>query len=265
MDGLTGNAKSKVEWLMTMENGTSSCQFCGEQLPTVNVALPGHKPRLILMPCTCKKAVEMARIEEQKAIKNERVEKSKAVWDRANIPKEFSGVKADFSYNDALDSGQSIYITGKNGRGKTHLACMIAKGFIWHHTDANELGIVACRKSLQFATAQDISSQIRSSWSRWDQTEEDVFARLTGVNLLIIDDFGKGSPGEWNGETFFRIIDSRWSNHKPIIITSQYTTSGIANRYTSVGDETVLAMLSRLRGWCKGITLDGPDRRLVNA
>lgn len=245
-----------------MATGASSCEFCGAALETRNYALPGHRPMMVTLPCRCPKAVEEAERAERERVDAERAEAFRAAWKRAGIPAEFAHVDADFSRADALCGHRSVYVTGRSGRGKTRLACQAVKGYLIRGI-ADVYGSVVCTRSAWFIQWQEVTSQIRSSWHRWDQTEEDVFQRLVGVSLLVLDDVGKGVPGEWDAETLWRIIDARWASHRSVVITSQYDTKALAERYAKAGGETLEALLSRLRGWCEGVVLDGPDRRLA--
>lgn len=246
---------------MMIGKAAGRCEFCGEELPVKTFAFPGAKPKSVTLPCTCDMAREAIRREEEEEIRLERAKKFREAWAKCGVPEEFRNVDADFSMVDKLDANRSIYITGKNGCGKTYKACQYAKGYLIRHT-TKEYGVMACRRSVRFITAQQITSQLKSSWSRWDVAEEDVFLRLIGVDLLVIDDLGKEVPSEWSAGNTFRIIDERWSAHKPIIITSQFSTITLAERMCNTSPETLDALKSRLRGWCEGEVLEGPDRRV---
>ena len=45
----------------------------------------------------------------------------------AGVPKRFLHVKADFNRAKPLFNGESMYLVGKNGRGKTYAACQAAE------------------------------------------------------------------------------------------------------------------------------------------
>ncbi len=237
------------------------CPHCGNSLPQMNIALPGHRPRLISMPCTCPDAVAEFERQEREAFNRARAEVFNRIWSRANIPEEFKHVEADFSMADVLDSHHALYLTGETGRGKTHKACQYAKGYLIRHI-RKEHGSMWCDTSIQFLEAETVQSLLRSTWNRWDQSEDDLFQRWVGVGLLVFDDIGKGNPSETAAENVFRIIRRRQEGHKETIFTSQYSTGELVDRFSQASDRTTSTMKSRLRGWCTGIVLDGPDRRI---
>lgn len=244
---------------------TTRCEYCGKELPTKNFALPGHRPMPITMPCDCPESVAASEAEEAERERSERLRAFSEVWTRSGVPEMYQHVKSgkvDFERADKLIEGRALYFVGKNGRGKTHSACQAAKAYLIRNTYRDKV-VMRCWKSLMFVTAQAMFSQLKTSWDRWDQNEDDVFQRLLGVDLLILDDLGQGVPGEWSAANVLRLIDERGTAGKSIAITSQYTIEELSDRYDKAGDGTMSAMMSRLDGWCDVIAIDGPDRRLA--
>lgn len=249
----------------------------------MNFALPDHRPMLITMPCDCEQAKE-EQAREQAALDREEMSKVlRAVWDRSDVPPRFGHVAADFDAAKPLFDGRWLYLYGENGRGKTYLACQAAKAYLIRNTKRDEVptkrglvkGSMRCGVSFHFTEAQGLLSEVTSSWSRWDMNEEEVKSRWAGVDLLILDDLGKGVPSEWAAETLFDVINRRWKSNgdrgqltngakpKLTIITSQYGIGDLADRYRKAGAETLGAMVSRLRGECEERLLGGGDKRLA--
>lgn len=237
------------------------CQYCGRELPTKDFALPGHRPMPIPLPCDCPQAKAEQEREAREQEQERRREAFSVAWVRAGIPQRFAHVDADFERAAPLFGGRSLYVCGKNGRGKTHVACQVAKAYLVRNTHSDGVA-TRCWKCAQFVTSQEMFSRLKNSWDRWDVNEEDVFSRWAGVDLLVLDDLGKGVPSEWAAENIFRIVDARWSNKRPMVITSQYDMADLSNRYAKAGAETMLALLSRLAGWCDVVRMGGDDRRV---
>lgn len=247
-----------------MTSGTARtvgrCPYCGKPFQVRDISLPGHGPRLISLPCDCPQAKADIAAERHADMENARRVEFRRVWMRAGIPEEFMRVDADYRYIDALNAHKAVYLSGKTGRGKTHLACQLAKAYVISHI-RTDIGSAWCDVSLLFLGADSIRSLLRSTWRTWGRSEEDLIGRWTGVSLLIFDDIGKGRQDEDSVELAFRIIRERCENHRETIFTSQYTTSALIERFSQADKNTTDALKSRLRGWCVGEMLDGPDRR----
>lgn len=246
---------------MTSRTGTTECRYCGRPLEVNRYFLLGRAFD-VPDPCDCPESVEAAAREERERAESERRDAFLRVWLRSGVPEEYLRVPGDPSHFDRLDGGGALYITGQNGRGKTWLGCQCARHYLTRHT-IHDGASFRCERSFWFVTAMQVLSMIRSTYGRWTYSEEDVFMRLIGVDLLMLDDIGKGNPTQNAAEVLFRIVSDRCAGHKATIFTSQYDTKGLAKRFDDRESETVGAMLSRLRGrWCEGIVLGGPDRRL---
>ena len=257
------------------------CKYCGKEMPTQNFAPFGFRPMLVTLPCDCGQAQEAARQEELEVERQERIEAFSKVWSRSGVPERFLHVRSDQKRAQTLFDGRWLYLCGENGRGKTYAACQAAKAYLVRNTKRDVVrtskgdrkGQMRCRVSFHFTEAQSLLSEITSSWSRWDMSEEEVKGRWAGVDLLVLDDLGKGVPSEWAAETLFDIINRRWSGNKEqttdgkkprlTIITSQYGIDELSDRYRKAGAETLVAMVSRLRGECEEKRLGGNDRRIA--
>lgn len=76
---------------------------------------------------------------------------------------------------------------------------------------------------------------------------------LQQADLLLLDDLGAGKTTDWTEDTLVRLIDARWSQRRPTIVTTNMTS----DRLVSDLDERVV---SRLRESVR-VALNGPDRR----
>lgn len=244
--------------------GSTRCPHCGRELAMQTYPLFGRSVAVPML-CDCPGAEAERAAEEAARQAEERKEAFLAVWLRSGVPEEYLRVPGEPAHFETLDRGGALYVTGENGRGKTWLACQCARHYLTRHTREDH-GVTRCWRSFRFYTASQVISQIRSTYGSYSRTEEDVYQRLVGVDLLLLDDLGKGTASEHSAEAIFRVISERCSGHRATIITSQYGTEALARRYRQADDATNSALLSRLRGsWCEGVVLTGPDRRLEHA
>lgn len=115
-------------------------------------------------------------------------------------------------FEDMLHKGIGLYIWSKSkGCGKTRLACTIS----------NELSNRGYRN--KYESASTILSEIQASWNDKTQNEHKIINNYIKPDLLIIDDLGAKSGQSWMDEKFFMIIDKRYQENKPTIVTSNYS------------------------------------------
>lgn len=104
---------------------------------------------------------------------------------------------------------------GKPGTGKTHLAQAI--GWEW---------LMIC-KTVFYNHVVDFLDKLRNSY-KVDNTIIADFAKNT--SLLILDDLGSEKLTEWSGQELDFIVDYRYENKKPLIVTSNLTLNQLPDR-----------------------------------
>lgn len=135
------------------------------------------------------------------------------------------------------NEGKGLLIAGPVGTGKTHLTAAIA-------TYVMENFFVP----VKFITAVDLFNGLHNF-------DDSRFAEdLKSVDLLVIDDLGKEKITDWRLEKLFEIINARYEDYKPIVITTNYTNSELENRIGA-------AIYSRICEMCRLVIMDGEDRR----
>lgn len=77
---------------------------------------------------------------------------------------------------------------------------------------------------------------------------------LEHAPLLLLDDMGAGKVTDWTEEVLYRVIDARWANVLPTIVTTNHSGPSLS---AYLGDR----LASRLRATSVQLVLDGPDRR----
>lgn len=142
-----------------------------------------------------------------------------------------------------------LVLHGGVGTGKTYAACAA-------------LLAIADRDTVRFATGSRMLREIRSSYKRPGEAEEDVVARYTGPRVLVIDDIGQEQATDWALSQLLSVIDERQAAMKPTIYTTQTAGDGIVARLSVHGDTTAAeAIVSRMRE-CGYVAFRGPDRRV---
>jgi DNA replication protein DnaC len=162
-------------------------------------------------------------------------------WEQT-IPKRYLwATLADFAESRARStmqlwadtaSSRNLIVCGPVGVGKTHAAIAAARA---RHERGEEVD--------GLRPGSDVS--------------DTLFARLTAdADVLILDDLGRQKQSEWVAERLYAIVNQRWMDEKPIIVTTTFDQK----RLTPLLGEH---MVSRLVGGVDVVQLTGDDRRLT--
>lgn len=159
------------------------------------------------------------------------------------------------NYSKKLVNGiekKGLILVGNNGVGKTHLACSIANKLIENGT------------SVIYGTLINLLAELRNSYYIDNNISEmEIIKLYENVDLLIIDDLGKEKPSAWGLEKLFTIINSRYENNLPVIITTNYNQNSLVERLSLNGEiETAKSIISRLYEMCYLVKIDDIDHRI---
>lgn len=114
-----------------------------------------------------------------------------------------------------------LLLMGRYGCGKTHLAAAIANAAI----EANVATL--------FLTVPDLLDWLRFAYGGTEMSFEDRFEEIREVPLLILDDFGTQNATAWAQEKIFQIINHRYVNQLPTVITSNMMIDDFDGRIRS--------------------------------
>jgi len=145
-----------------------------------------------------------------------------------------------------MEKKQNLFLFGKSGLGKSHLA--------------QAIGLQACRQGhgVIFQCAQDLMNTIYAGIG--DGTRNKRLQQVIKTPLLIIDDFGLQELTEEQQRDLYRIIAERYEKRSIILTTNRAIEewSGIFSN-ALVGSAAVDRLVHR----GVEVFLDGPSHRLV--
>ncbi|SCF99919.1 DNA replication protein DnaC [Streptomyces sp. DconLS] len=140
-----------------------------------------------------------------------------------------------------IAEGPSLLIAGPTGTGKTYQAygairTLLARGV---------------RLRWEATTTADFHARLRPRAGHDAERELQTLARCP---LLFLDDLGAAKTSEWTEELTYRLINHRYEQMLPTLITTNLPTEQLR---VALGDRVA----SRLAEMTERVILNGPDRR----
>ena len=114
-----------------------------------------------------------------------------------------------------------LLLQGGFGCGKTHLAAAIANFVVG-------LGVPTL-----FLTVPDLLDTLRFSYDSENTTFEQRFDEIRNAPLLVLDDFGTQNATAWAQEKLFQIVNYRYINKLPLVVTTNLDLDEIEARIRS--------------------------------
>jgi DNA replication protein DnaC len=184
----------------------------------------GHPMFGRITPCVCKqREIDERRSEELRRLSD--LDKY-SHCEFEDFDPEIPGVRE--AYDIALDFAQEpghrwLFLYGPVGTGKTHLAVAIARYAIEHH-----------RMSVYFAPVPDLLDHLRATFDPAHSSDYDErFNDIRTAQLAVLDDLGTENATPWAREKLYQIINHRYIEQLPTVITSNVDQRKVDDRIMS--------------------------------
>ena len=141
------------------------------------------------------------------------------------------------------EDSKGLRLTGNYGCGKTHLTASII-----HRLAERGIGGV-------FVVVPELLRAIRRGYNQQNDDSDRLVKLTEEAPLLVLDDLGAEKPSDWVREQLYVIINRRYENMLPTIVTTNCTTQELVER---VGQRTV----SRLIEMTTPIKITAQDYRM---
>ena len=269
---LISNMIKDTETIMYKE-----CSFCGKQLKINDFSWAYANTELMINAtmcerCNCSKATiiwkQYDEIIENQEKRSDMLDKVKLLFKNNNLGKRqlkstFENYKINDKNRQAYENAKKyvdrllesktdkgLFITGNCGVGKTFLASCIA----------NEMK--KNNNSVVFGTLIQLLDYIKDTYKESNVGDKEYINVYSNVDLLIIDDLGKEKPTEWVLEKLFLIVNNRYNNYLPIVITTNYNRNQLRERLCINKNYSIVdSIISRLYEMCGGIDIKDEDHR----
>jgi DNA replication protein DnaC len=142
-------------------------------------------------------------------------------------------------------SPKSVILMGPPGRGKTYFAFAMIREAMRHNR----------RFWPKYLTSHQLDSKLLAA-IKSDEGDSWCLNDISNEFLLFIDDFGRETRSERISRQYFELINNRYANNLPTIISTNLTIE-------MVGSNINEAIASRFQEW-QTIEFSGSDLRVQN-
>ena len=262
-----------------IHNKLKKCEFCGKELQPIGLDYLYaniSEDSIEYERCNCSKSknywIEQDNIEYEKQ-KRKRIQNIiNTIYKQNYIGRKLQDKNLENFYfdsnnlyvkdvvNDYINKNKDtmksdgLIIMGKSNVGKTHLAAAIANKLIEND------------KTVLIDRLTNLLDRIRETYEDNTKSENELIEVYSNADMLIIDDLGTEKISNWALEKLYTIIQNRYENGLPIIITTRFNKKGLIQRFSySKDSELVDAIISKLYQMCFGILLKGTKKELVKS
>ena len=236
-------------WAVASRTGAEPCVACGGRGMVSSRDEEGYQ---VYRPCDCR-SLQL------------RVDR----YNRAGIPGEFAhstlgtfaprnddvgeAHRAAGQFLRGFEKGaRGLCFWGPVGTGKTHLATALVRDLTL------EKGV-----SSRFCDNLQLLQNLKLAYERREGTAE-LLEPLAAVDVLVIDDLGKGLGSKWEITVLDDVINRRYNAGATTVVTTNYPdkdTSAIADGFETLAHRVDRRIYSRLKAMCDFHHLQGDDYR----
>jgi DNA replication protein DnaC len=183
----------------------------------------GHPDFGCLYPCTCaagerQQRARLARLARLSGL-DAYADKTFTSFD-GRLPGVGRALALTETYAETLSGW--LVLSGPYGCGKTHLAAAVANVAL------------ARGKSVVFAAVPDLLDYLKATFRpSSDESYDERFELLRSAELLVLDDLGTESVTPWAREKLYQLINHRYVQRMPLVVTSNVPLEQLDGRIRS--------------------------------
>lgn len=178
-------------------------------------------------PCKCQEIEKMKRMWKHSGISVDDLDKSFSNFEPWNSKSKEMKDKAAMYYmkfeNIKGERKNSILLCGNPGSGKTHIALALANNFI----KQKNIEVV-------YMPYRDSVTSIKQNMTD-EEYYKKTLSKYQTAEILLLDDLYKGKVTDSDINIMFELINYRYLNHLPMIISTEYTVERLLSFDEAIG------------------------------
>ncbi len=224
--------------------GDPACPYCGGLGYLRRDAPPGSSDFGKLEICTCRHP-DVTRAIRERLFSLSHLDELQALTFETFQPRGLIGLREwqadslEIAFKTARGYAASLkgwlVLQGGYGCGKTHLAAAIANYAVG-------MGVPTL-----FLTVPDLLDTLRFAYDAENTSFEERFDDIRSAPLLVLDDFGTQNATAWAQEKLFQIVNYRYINQLPLVITTNVSIDEIEDRISSRLKDPKLVTIKQMK------------------
>ncbi|MGB2962689.1 MAG: ATP-binding protein [Anaerolineales bacterium] len=227
---MSSQNSSKIDQTAASYPGDPDCEICGG-VGYLRRDLPvGHPDFGRIQICSCREGQLKNQVRDDLYKMSNLEELSHLTFDnfksRGQIglgPAQADSLERAFNHASQFAAKLEgwLVLQGHYGCGKTHLAAAVANFVV-------DIGVPTL-----FLTVPDLLDSLRFTYNNPESSFEERFEDIRRSPLLIMDDFGTENATAWAQEKLFQILNYRYINNLPLLITTNLSLNQLEGRIRS--------------------------------
>ncbi len=236
------------------------CKVCNERIDRKPVQML-NKLMIFRISCKCDRDRAEQEKQREKQIEQERLRQNCFI-SRNQISYTFENADEDTDkdiikkaknyvkyFEEMRKDNVGLLLYGNVGSGKTFIACNIANAIITEYS-----------YTVKMRNFAQILNDLQKGGFNLDRNE--YIEQITNPTLLILDDFGIERNTEYALEQIYNVINARYLNARPTIITTNLNFKDIEQEQEDI---MLGRIYSRIIEMCLPLRVIGADRRKIQS
>ena len=216
------NLQKKIE--KEQSRNLYNCSICKD---TGYIIIPQEHAQPIMRPCKCREMDKVKKLWKSSGINSENLDKTFKnfeIWNDVSRNMKDTATNYYLRYDNIKNSRRnSILLCGNPGSGKTHIALALANSFL----KKKELKVI-------YMPYRDVITGLKQNILDKEYYKK-MLSKYQSCDVLLIDDLYKGKVNETDINIMFEIINYRYLNHLPLIVSTEFTVEKLLSFDEAIG------------------------------